>query len=196
MSKGLIIGLGVIGIILLVLFVVGGSVVGTFNQEVALRTTLEQKMVDNRSEFDNMWKKISQVAQVTDAQKNAIKDIVVGYASARSQGRDGAGSFVNAVREVVPSMDTATFNNLQNIIVGSRDGFTMRQKELLDLKREHDKLLRSFPSNIVLRMFGRKPIDVTIVTSSKTEESFKTGKDDDVDVFKTSKPVPANVEKN
>jgi hypothetical protein len=192
MSKGLIITLGIVGIIVLILFVLGGSVIGTFNREVSLRTTIEQKQVDNRSEFDNLWKKISQVAQVTDAQKNAIKEILVGYADARSQGRDGNGSFINALHEAIPNLDLTTFNNLQNIIVGSRDGFTMRQKELLDLKREHDKLLRTFPSNIILSMFGRKPIDVMIVTSTKTEKTFETGKDDDVNVFPVAKP---NVEK-
>jgi len=192
MSKGLIITLGIVGIIVLILFVLGGSVIGTFNREVSLRTTIEQKQVDNRSEFDNFWKKISQVAQVTDAQKNAIKEILVGYADARSQGRDGNGSFINALHEAIPNLDLTTFNNLQNIIVGSRDGFTMRQKELLDLKREHDKLLRTFPSNIILSMFGRKPIDVMIVTSTKTEKTFETGKDDDVNVFPVAKP---NVER-
>jgi hypothetical protein len=192
MSKGLIITLGIVGIIVLILFVLGGSVIGTFNREVSLRTTIEQKQIDSKNEFDNLWKKISQVAQVTDAQKNAIKEILVGYADARSQGRDGNGSFINALHEAIPNLDLTTFNNLQNIIVGSRDGFTMRQKELLDLKREHDKLLRTFPSNIILGMFGRKPIDVMIVTSTKTEKTFETGKDDDVNVFPVAKP---NVEK-
>ena len=184
MSKGIVIALGLFGMFVLVLLVIGGSVIGTFNTEVSLRATIENKQKDNKNEFDSMWKKISQVAQVTDAQKQAIKEIVVGYAQARSTGKDASGSFINALHEVVPNIDTTTFNNLQNIIVGSRDSFTMRQKELLDLKREHDKLLRSFPSNIVLGMFGKKEIDVTIVTSSRTEKVFETGTDDDVNVFK------------
>jgi len=171
-----------------VLVILGGCgtvmVVGTFNNEVSLRTTIEQKQVDNRNEFDNLWKKISQTAQVTEAQKNALKDILEGYAKARSGGEENKGMIMKWLQESVPNIDTSTFNNLQNIIVGSRDAFTMRQKELLDLKREHDKLLRSFPSNIILSMFGRRPIDVTIVTSTKTEETFKAGKDDDTDVFK------------
>jgi len=87
MSKGWIIGIGIIGIIVLTVFVLGATVIGTFNKEVQLRVTIEQKQVDNTSEFDNMWKKISQVAQVTEGQKNAIKEILVGYADARSQGR-------------------------------------------------------------------------------------------------------------
>ena len=72
MNKGISVLLGIVGIIALVVLVLGGSVMGNYNREVALRTAIEQKQVDNKSEFDNMWKKISQVAQVTDAQKEEI----------------------------------------------------------------------------------------------------------------------------
>ena len=183
MSKGGIIALGIVGIIIVSVIVIGSMFAGYYNQDVSLRTTIEQKQVDNTSEFDNMFKKISQVAQVTDAQKDAIKEIMVGYAEARSQGRDGQGSFINALHEAIPNVDTSTFNNLQNIITSSRDTFTMRQKELLDLKREHDKLLRSFPGNLFFAIMGKKPIDVIVVTSTKTEKVFATGKDDNFDVF-------------
>jgi len=182
MSKTLMIVLGVFTLGIVFVVVIATVVAAFYNKEVGLRTTIEQKQVDNKSEFDNMWKKIAQVAQVTDAQKNALKEIFVAHAEAR--GGVGNGGIMKWLQESVPHVDTSTFNNLQNIITGSRDSFTMRQKELLDLKREHDKLLRSFPSNIILGMFGRQPIDVTIVTSTKTDESFKTGKDDDVNVFK------------
>ena len=183
MSKWVAVGLVVVVLAFIVVLVCAMTVMSIYNREVALRTAIEQKQVDNKSEFDNMWKKISQVAQVTDAQKNALMEIFQGYAKARSGG-DNKNLLMTWLQESVPNVDTTTFNNLQNIITGSRDSFTMRQKELLDLKREHDKLLRSFPSNIILGMFGKKPIDVVIVTSTKTDESFKTGKDDDINVFK------------
>lgn len=183
MSKGIIVTLAVIGVMMFSVFVIGSMFISYSNQEATLRTTIEAKQKDNTSEFDNMWKKISQVAQVTEGQKEALKEILVGYAEARSQGRDGSGSFINALHEAIPNVDTSTFNNLQNIIVGSRDAWTMRQKELVDLSREHTKLLRVFPSNLILSILGRKTIDITIVTSSRTEKTFETGKDDDVTVF-------------
>lgn len=189
MGKGAIISLGITVIVILLLMVFGGQAIGIFNRFATLRAAFDNKQIDNTSEHDNMWKKISQVAQVTDAQKEAIKDIMVGYAQARSQGRDGSGSFVNAVREVVPNMDTTTFNNLQNVIVGSRDSFTMRQKELLDIKREHDTLRTTFPGNFVAVIFKVEELKAKIVTSTKTEKAFETGKDDDVSVFSNKKPV-------
>lgn len=154
------------------------------NKEVQLRNLIKTKQTDNKSEFDNVWKKISQVAEVTDGQKEALKEIIIGYAKARD---GGGGSLSKSIHEAIPNVDTSTFNNLQNIIVSARDGFTRRQKELLDFKREHDILLDSPVSGWFLS--GCQHLDVTIVTSSRTEKSFDTGKDDDVDVFKHKQPA-------
>ena len=128
-----------------------------------------------------MWKKISQVAQVTDGQKQALLDIFVQHAKARTgEGPDKA--VVKWIHESVPTVDTKTFTQLQNIIVASRDAFTERQRELLDLKREHDNIIDMFPSSLVCGSRGK--IEVVIVTSSRADEAFKTGKDDDTSVFK------------
>jgi len=138
------------------------------------------KQLDNHSEQDNMWKKISQVAQVTTAQKDALLEIFTAHAQARTT--DGGG-LMKWIQESVPNVDTTTFNNLQNIITSARDSWTMRQKELIDLSREHNKLLQMFPSNIVCSILGKKPIEIQIVTSGKTKEAFATGEDNDVQVF-------------
>jgi hypothetical protein len=181
MSKGLIIGLGSLGIVLLSIFMIAGMFISTSNTEATLRVAIVAKQKDNTSEFDNMFKKISQVAQVSAKQMESLKEIFNGYAAARSTGGDN--QIMTWVKESIPNVDVATFNNLQNIITASRDGWTMRQKELIDLSREHEKLLNIFPSNMILSMLGRKSIEIKIVTSSRTDHAFDTGKDDDTKVF-------------
>lgn len=148
------------------------------NKEVRLRALVTAKQRDNKSEMDNMWKQISQCAEVTQAQKDALLELVVGYAQARGS---GGGSLSKSVQEVVPNLDPKVYTNLQNIITATRNGFAMRQKELLGLKAEHDILLNSPVSGFFLA--GLQPIDVTIVTSGRTERSFETGTDDDTSVF-------------
>jgi len=190
MSKLLIAVLGILGVIFFAAVIVIITVISTANRETNLATAIHAKQRDNQNEMDKMWKTISQVAQVTDAQKNALMQIFTGYAQARSDGKaGGGGSLATWIKEAVPNVDTSTFNNLQNIITSQRDGFAERQKELLDLNREHDALLQRIPSGWILSMMGRKSIEVTIVTSTRTESAFKTGKDDDVNVF-SSQPQP------
>jgi hypothetical protein len=181
MNKGWIIGLGCVAVFFLAVFIIIGMVISTSNQEATLRVAIEAKQKDNTSEFDNMFKKISQVAQVSSKQMESLKEIFNGYAQARSTGGDN--QVMTWVKESIPNVDTATFNNLQNIITASRDSWTMRQKELIDLSREHEKLLRLFPSNMILAMLGRKSVEIKIVTSGRTEKAFDTGKDDDTNVF-------------
>jgi hypothetical protein len=168
---------------IVVLVVLGIMIFGTYisysNKEIMLRNQIVAKQQDNQNEFDNMWKKISQVAQVTDKERQSLMDIFIKYADARTN--DSTNQIMTWVKESVPNVNSTTYQNLQNIIVSSRDSWTMRQKELIDYKREHDNLRMMFPGSLFLT--GRPEIKIIIVTSSKTQETFKTGNDDNVDVF-------------
>jgi hypothetical protein len=191
MSKFVIIGgicaAALVAVILAI--ILGVWWVSTSNKEIALRNQIEAKQNDNKNVYDSTWKQISQCAQVTDAQKTALLEIVTGYAKARAG--QGGGSLATSVKEVVPTMDTTTFNQLMNIITSARKQFERSQTEILDLGREHNNCLTLFPGSIVCG--GRPKIKIDLVTSSRTGEAFATGVDDDVQVFQ--KPQPKNVER-
>jgi hypothetical protein len=190
MSKGMIVGCAVGGVLLLLLAGIGAMYVTYSNQEVRLRNQIEAKLTDNKNEFDNMWKKISQVAQVSDRDRKSLQEIFNSYAEARAgQGGANDGALMRWVQESIPNVNPQTMANLQNIITSSRDAFTMRPKELIDYKREHDNLRTLFPSSIFV---GSRPeIRITVVTSERTEETFRTGQDNDVSVFPAGQPAPA-----
>ena len=183
MKTGCVLALIVGGLIGLFVLMIGMTVMSTFNQEATLATAIEAKQQANTAEFDNMWKKIKQVVEIPDREMDKLKDIFVSNSDARTS--DNQGQMMAWITEAVPSVDTSSFKNLMNIITSSRDSFTMRQIELVDLNRERNKLLATFPSGFILKIFGRKPIDITIVTSTRTEKAFETGKDDeDLDLYK------------
>lgn len=169
-----------VGSLFVMLLIYFGMRIGYQNKEVRLRKMIEAKQLDNKNEYDNTWKQISQAAQVTDAQKKALIDIAVQYAQARSDGSNNL--MFKAVHETVPNMDASTFTNLQNIILGARNRFSNNQKQLIDYKREHDILLDSPVSGWFLA--GTEKVDIRIVTSSRTENAFDVGIDDDTDVFR------------
>lgn len=181
MKKSLIVLIAVFGAALMFGLILVFNVVGILDKENKVRQLIVAKQVDNKSEMDAMWKTIEQSAQVTQAQKDALNEIFTNYAQARTT---GGGGIMKWIQESVPNVDTTTFNNLQNIITSKRDGFARRQKELLDFSREHNTILGNVYSGFVCRTFGRDALEVTIVTSTRTEESFETGKDDNVELFK------------
>lgn len=175
-----VLGIGLLSTIIVIGIAAAGMYISYSNQEIALRNTIKAKMTDNQSEFDNMWKKISQVAQVTEQDRESLKDIFNSYASART-GSDNGASLMRWVQESIPNVDRTTMVNLQNIITSSRDSFTMRQKELIDYKREHDNLIKMFPSSLFVGSRGE--IEITVVTSNRTQQAFASGSDDSVAVF-------------
>ena len=187
MAKFILAGfIGLVVIVIITALCGVGWGVGLLNDEAKQANLIKAKQVDNTNEYDNTWKSISQSAQVTEAQAKALTDIAVQYAQART-GAGGGGSLIDvkAVHEVVPNMDASTFKTLMNIITSKRDGFAMRQKELIALNNVHDNMVdpRIIPSGWLCSMFGRKPIDIKIVTSTRTDNAFNTGKDDDTKVF-------------
>ena len=152
------------------------------SKEISLRNTIKGKQLDNKSEFDSMWKQISQVAEVTQDQRDTLLKIFVEHAKART-GSGSDGSVMKWVQESVPNV-TTMHQSLANTIVSVRNSYTMRQKELIGLKVEHDNLIDTPPGGWFLYVLGRQKIDIVIVTSSRSEKAFETGKDDDVQLFK------------
>lgn len=184
MNKVIIAGIGLAGTFVLAIFVVIIMYFSYSNSEVRLRNAIVAKQKDNQSEMDAMWKNISQTAQVAEKDRSSLMEIFNGYATARV-GTDPKTPLMNWIKESVPNIPPGTFDKLMNIIVSQRDGFKFRQKELLDFKREHDNIIDTYPSHFFVG--GRGKIDVVIVTSTRTENVFKTGKDDDTQLFNTGK---------
>lgn len=174
--------LGILAAILIPLLVVIVYVFSVSNNEAGLRNLINAKQTANTTEQDNMWKTIKQTAQVTEAQKDAIMQVVVGYATARG-GNGKAGSLATLVHESVPNVDTTAFVKLQNVIDSKRSEWTRAQKELIDYKREHDNLIDMQPSGLVCSILGRKKIEIVVITSAQTKETFRTGEENEVDLF-------------
>lgn len=158
------------------------AVTTAYNKNVNLTSLYDAKLKSNEAEFDNMWKKISQVTQVSDSQKDALRQIFNEYAQARTTGGANDGSLMKWIKEVVPNVDVTVYKNLQNIIVSSRDSWTMHQNELIDIAREYNMFVRSFPNNLVAMAFHWQVIDAKVISSSRTKQAFETGVDDNVNI--------------
>lgn len=173
------------GLLLVLALIFAGIIFGwgvsVSNHEIALRNQIVAKQTDNKNQFDSMWKSQMQAFQVTDAQKQMLYDVIVGNSKARTTGN---GSLATMVTEAVPNIDKSTdlYRELMNTVTALRSTWTRKQTEIIDYKREHDNLIDQFPSSLVCSLLNRKKIDIIIVTSDRTENSFVTGKDDDIDL--------------
>ena len=148
------------------------------NQEISVRNTIKVKLEDNKNQFDSMWKQISQLAQVTKEERSSLTRLITDNAQQRNMNDKVIMAWV---QEAIPNVSNATYLNLQNTISNTRAAFATRQTELLDLQRQHQDLILKFPSSMFIK--NKQPVDVVIVTSEKTQNTFSTKQENDVDLF-------------
>lgn len=174
----------VIGIVaVFVVGVLGVSFVQYSNTEIRLRNQIDAQQEANKTVFDQTWKIIQQQAGVASEYKDSFREVYGEIMQERYSNKRG-GALFSWIHEHNPEFDSSLFAKVMSSIEVQRTQFTAVQKRLIDLKREHDDMLEVFPSSLFLAVAGRQPVNIQIVTSTKTEETFKTGTEDDVDLFK------------
>ena len=79
------------------------------------------------------------------------------------------------VMEMNPNFDIGLMSQLSNAIETNREMFFGNQKMLVAYRNEHKNLIENIPGCIFLS--GKKPIEITVITSDYTEDVFKSGKE-------------------
>lgn len=179
MNKTVVTLVAVGGVVLLGLIFLF-SAIGSFNGYTKLENLAKATQEDNKNVLDNTRKAIREAASVSDKEVDALTNIIIGYADARGDNTAGSGQLVTVgmVSEAVPSItEVKTLTNLQNIVVAGRKDWQFSQTRLLEIKRQGDDMISTFPSGMILKMFGKTEIEVVIVTSSETKENFQSGED-------------------
>jgi hypothetical protein len=188
MNKNLIITL----VCSLGLFVILGLVcmitnISLENKNVRQQEAIKAQQKSNEANFDKMFKTIAQVAEVAEHKmiesKEAFKEIYPALIEGRYSS-DSDGSLMKWIQESNPTFDIASAANLYDelvvVIESNRKEFFIEQQKLIDLKRENDVLLNTFPGTWFL---DSDPIEITIIESSYTKEVFATGEENDIKIY-------------
>ena len=194
------------GVILVAFLLMGGCTVmygvHCVNSEVALRNQAQAQSNTNQASLDTMWKIIQQkagiVGKYTGNLKEVYKDII--------GGRTG-GLLFKTVQEVNPTIGPELFKDIMNSVEAERKRFLRDQTQLQDYIRERKTLCESFPSGMIIGMFGTKtefkpkgdadtpenwPKDFqyTWVTSEATKGMVAKGEENDMKLDFGDKPAP------
>lgn len=170
----------------ILLAIVSGALIGFANyasysnQEVALRSQFVAQQDAVLAVYDDTWKSIAQEAQVTDKYQSTFAKVYPALMSGR-YGNARGGALMSWVQESNPNLDPSIFSRLSDTIEVNRKTFTREQRKLLDIKREHDNLLGSVPACWFVG--GRQHLVAHLITSTRSQDALKTGKDDDISVF-------------
>lgn len=177
MVSALVVG-GLFGVAMLM----GG--VSLYNDLIAQERGLNAQYKNNQNIYDNYFKKVQETVQVNDRYASDMKKVFVAAIQGR-YGSDGSKAMFQFIKEHNPSLDSAVYVKLQQIIEGGRNEFQMSQTMLLDKKRVYETQLQQFPTNMVAKFLGFPKIDLAsmdIVTSDVTEKAFSTKKSNPIKI--------------
>ena len=164
MSKGLLITLGVVGVLILCLFVVGGSYIGAKNQMVAKdqnvksmwsevdvqlerRADLIPNLVETVKGFTKEENSVfTEVAQARDGLMNAQNP----EAKIAANGQlDNALAKVLVLTENYPQLRSSDqFMRLQDELAGTENRIAVARKRYNDALRDYNTLVLQFPNSI------------------------------------------------
>ena len=175
MKVGTIVTASVVGLFIIIVVLMG---IGYKNTEIELRNQSVAQQKANTVIFDKTWKVISQNVGIANEYKKAFKEVYSELFGIREGDDNPAFKWIH---EQNPTFSTELYKELGDSISGLRAEFAMVQNRLVDIKREHNNLLQRIPSRWFVG--GKEPLEITIVTSTKTEEIFESGKEEDVKLF-------------
>jgi hypothetical protein len=174
--------LAVIGVIVVIVLAVIFAIIGTLNDYSRIENKAKAVQTDNHNVLDNTRKSIREAGAVSEQEVEALEKIIIGYANARGAGPNGGDNntiSIGMVTEAVPSITSIeTLKRLQNIVVAGRKDWQAAQTNLIEIQRQGNDMFTVQPSAYILNTFGKKPIEIQIVTSTETSKNFEDGKDD------------------
>ena len=180
--KGILIGIALVfGLFMIVVI---GTAIGTWNECVMQETSIEAQYKQNQNNYDNFFKSVVEIAQVSDKYKDGLKDVFTAAIQGR-YGKDGSKATWAWLQEHNPNLDASVYTKIQQVIEGGRKTFEVNQKMLIDKKQVYQIQLKGFPSGVFARLLGFPKIDLAkfdIVTSDNTEKAFETKKADPIKI--------------
>ena len=178
-------GVKTIAVIAVIIIVALGVIttVGSYfnynNQEIALREQAEAQRGKVEGVHDAMWKIISQKAQVSQEYREGFDSIYTHIISGRYS--QGDGTLMKWIKEANPNFDSSLYKDVMDAIEVQRTQFMKAQERMIDIKRQHTTLCKTYPGCWFIS--NKSEIEYTVVSSSQSKEVMESGIDDNVKLF-------------
>ena len=166
------------------LAVLGIGYVSVHNTCNAKEATLMATKDQSKSVYDNFWKKVKEVAQVPAEYSKDMGDTYAKIMNARYGNSNKV--MMNWIKEANPNFDSSMYTKVQQVVESGRNDFQDSQKQMIDQVRDYKTYVNSMPTSFFAGLAGYPKIkweDFEVLTSERTDDAFKTHKDQAVDVF-------------
>ncbi len=171
----------IIGVVLLG-FTLGiwGMYYTSNKRELQLRNLANAEIQKVEVIHDQMWKTISQEAQVTSEYKTSFDTIYTHIMEGRYSGGSNDGSLMKWIKESNPEFTPDLYKKLMIDIEALREKFAQQQIKVEDVIREHNNTIQDPFYSIFIK--NTTPIEYTVISSGKTKDVIETREDNEVDI--------------
>lgn len=175
-------------VVLVALLAILGTVyvsmsISTHNKEKSLRESINSKIKDNKNSYSAMWEILTEQAGVSEQYAEDFKEIYPKMIEGRYS--HGGGQMMQWITEHNPNFDTSLYKQVMTSIEAQRETFKTSQTQLIDLSRQHNVLLKTFPNRFFLS--DVQPIEIPVITNKETEKAFETGIEKHMELFPRKK---------
>ncbi len=149
------------------------------NREIALRKEAEAQEGKIESVHDTMWKTLKQEAGVTDQYRKTFEELYPKLIAGRYSNEGG--ELMKMITESNPDFDTRLYDKLMQSIEAQRAYFASAQQRMLDILRERETLIESYPSRWFVS--NTQKIEYEVISSTTSKETMQSRIDDDIELF-------------
>lgn len=176
-----LIKLGIIGLGIIFIVVFFSNFVSFSNTEIDLRNTFDQKIEERTSFYDKMYKVIAQKSQIAVKNDSSFRQNINIIMEGR---KDAPQVFMKWITESNPNANysevSALYKDLSRTVEAQREGFFNEEKVIQDVVKQHKNHIQKFPNSFYNIFMGRQPLVYKPITSTRTDDVMRTGKDDNV----------------
>lgn len=178
MMKSLMVGAIIVVPLLVIIF----WWIGIMNQETGLRNLFTAKMSERTATYDKIWKTWTQKGKIAVRNDSSFQRIVQLQMDGQKDGEQVTWKWIQQSNPAATFAEVSVlYKELSRYVEAAREEFFEQEKTLQDIKLQHDNLRTKFPSSIVVG--GKQPLPYKPITSDRTDDVIRTGKDNNTDVF-------------
>jgi hypothetical protein len=178
-SGALLAVLAILAVILVVAGIAFASYISAYNYGNRMDNQLIAIKDNNRNVYAQGTQKVLEIAQVPAIYTDDLKKLIEADISGR-YGKDGSKATMQWFKERNLTLDPSLYTKIQQTVESFRNEFQQNQTRMIDVKRSYMVGQGSFWQGFWLRMAGYPKVnmaDFMPVTTDKTEEVFKAGKE-------------------
>jgi LemA protein len=173
MSKGLIAAIAVLGAIVLVVLIAGGSVIATRNRLVTMDEAINGQWSQVENQLQRRNDLIPNLVNTVKGYASHEKEIFENIAAARAKMAgartkddtiDGANQMSGALSRLLLVVErypdlkaNQNFSQLMDELAGTENRLSVERKRYNDLVRDYNASLRRFPDNMIASIFNLRP---------------------------------------